>query len=221
MSQRDYRLFIQDMETTYSLPLFNDNLNPTQSSLYERNPIRRVISEEAKAQLLPILFNEIDDKEKNSHCSITFEPFDREDQVIQLPCKHCFLVEPIMKWLTEESCECPVCRYVLDSQEKRVEEANAIEANAIEANAIEANAIEDAFSNIFLQQFLLRNFSSNNFSSNNFSSNNFSPNNFLSNNFLSIPYSETDILTSYIMQENMDNINHFFPQEEEEGEQES
>ena len=217
MSQEDYRLFIQDMEANYGLPLFNDHLNynyytvnPMQGSLYERNPIRRVISEEAKARLLPILFNEIDDKEKNSHCSITFESFDKEDQVIQLPCKHCFLVEPIMKWLTEESCECPVCRYVLDSQEKRVEEANAIEANAIEANAIEANAIEDAFSNIFLQQFLSRNFSSNNFLSNNF----------LSNNFLSIPYSETDILTSYIMQENMDNINHFFQQQEQEQEEE-
>ena len=113
---------------------FNDILNANdtyfpaatqtvmQNSLYERNPVRHVITEEVKNGLLPIKFRDATDAENNSHCSITFEPFQEEDDIIQLPCNHCFFVDPVMKWLTEESCECPVCRYKFDSVEKNIVE---------------------------------------------------------------------------------------------------
>ena len=39
--------------------------------------------------------------------------------IIQLPCTHTFNNEAILNWLTEESCECPVCRYKLSSKKKK------------------------------------------------------------------------------------------------------
>lgn len=123
--------------------LFNDLLNANeryfpatttqsvmQNSLYERNPVRHVITEEVKHGLLPIKFRDATDRENNSQCSITCEPFQEDDDIIQLPCNHCFFVDPIMKWLTEESCECPVCRYKFDSMEKNVVETSSSSSSA-------------------------------------------------------------------------------------------
>jgi hypothetical protein len=90
---------------------------PVENSLYERNPVRRVITDEVKKTLTPSQYKDAIEKENNPTCSITFESFQEEDIIIQLPCKHCFFVEAIMRWLTEESCECPVCRYKFDSME--------------------------------------------------------------------------------------------------------
>jgi len=100
-----------------------------QSSLYDRNPIRHVITDEVKNTLIPIKFIHAKDIENNLTCSIMCEPFQENDDIIELPCNHCFFVEPIMKWLTEDSCECPVCRYKFDSMEKNVGEEENIEIN--------------------------------------------------------------------------------------------
>jgi hypothetical protein len=108
----------------FQMPLSTVSRSPSQrilqTSLYDRNPIRHVITDEVKKTLIPIKFRDIKDAENNSKCSILFEAFQENDDVIQLPCNHCFFVEPIMKWLTEDSCECPVCRYKFDSMEKNI-----------------------------------------------------------------------------------------------------
>jgi hypothetical protein len=88
-------------------------------SLYDRNPIRHVITDDIKNSIIPIKFKDLEDKENNNKCSITMDPFNDDDDIIQLPCSHCFLVEPIMQWLTEENCVCPVCRYCFESTEKK------------------------------------------------------------------------------------------------------
>jgi hypothetical protein len=88
-------------------------------SLYDRNPIRHVITDDIKNSLIPIKFKHLEDKENNNKCSITMDPFNDDDDIIQLPCSHCFLVEPIMQWLTEENCVCPICRYCFESTEKK------------------------------------------------------------------------------------------------------
>jgi hypothetical protein len=93
-----------------------------QASLYDRNPIRRVITDEIKNSIIPIKFRDAKDIENNLKCSIMCETFQEDDDIIQLPCNHCFFAEPIMKWLTEDSCECPVCRYKFDSMEKNMGE---------------------------------------------------------------------------------------------------
>jgi hypothetical protein len=105
-------------------PVFQNSPSQTilQNSLYDRNPIRHVITNEVKENLNSIKFKDAIDRENNLKCSISCDIFKDYDDIIQLPCNHCFFVEPIMKWLTEESCECPVCRYKFDSIEKNTRE---------------------------------------------------------------------------------------------------
>jgi Ring finger domain len=121
------------------LPFYNipepNSQNVLHQSLYDRNPIKHVITEEVKNSLSPIKFKDAKDKETNEKCSISRETFDEEDDIIQLPCNHCFFIEYIMQWLTEESCECPVCRYKFDSMEKNtrhIESDEPIEIEGIE-----------------------------------------------------------------------------------------
>jgi hypothetical protein len=118
---------------TYLDDLFNDllieliilsllntstNTNILNTSLYERNPVKNVITDEVKNNLQSIKFKDIINKENNTSCAITQDEFSDEDMVIQLQCSHCFNNDAILHWLTEESCECPVCRYKLESKEK-------------------------------------------------------------------------------------------------------
>lgn len=92
----------------------------TNLSLYDNAPIKLVISDEEKNKLLPIKYKDALHKQQNSACFITQDDFQDEDDIIQLPCNHCFTPDSIMHWLTEECAECPVCRYKFDSIEKRV-----------------------------------------------------------------------------------------------------
>ena len=89
-------------------------------SLYDSSPIKMVISDEEKNKLVPIKYKDALQKEQNITCFITQDDFQENDDIIQLPCNHCFTPDSIMRWLTEECAECPVCRYKFDSVEKRV-----------------------------------------------------------------------------------------------------
>jgi len=120
-----FRLILQDIITNdvyFPIVPRSPSQRVLQTSLYDRNPIRHVITDEVKSALTPIKFKDANDIENNLKCSIMCETFKEDDDVIQLPCNHCFFVEPIMKWLTEDSCECPVCRYKFDSMEKNTRE---------------------------------------------------------------------------------------------------
>jgi len=92
----------------------------TNQSLYDSAPIKLVISDEEKNKLIPIKYKDALHKEQNTACFITQDDFQDEDDIIQLPCNHCFTPDSIMQWLTEECAECPVCRHKFDSVEKRV-----------------------------------------------------------------------------------------------------
>ena len=59
---------------------------------------------------------------RNSSCPITQTDFAVNQQVIKLPCNHCFEPDEIKQWVKEESAECPVCRFALKSVEKKKEE---------------------------------------------------------------------------------------------------
>jgi hypothetical protein len=90
-------------------------------SLYDSRPIKLVISDEDKNTLTTIKYQDVVNKEQHTACFITQEDFKDDDDVIQLPCLHCFISESIMRWLTEESAECPVCRYKFETKEKKVD----------------------------------------------------------------------------------------------------
>jgi hypothetical protein len=125
-------------------------------SLYDRNPIKYVITEDVKNSLIPIKFKHAIDKENNEKCSITVEIFKDDDEIIQLPCNHCFFVEPIMKWLTEDSCECPVCRYKFERIEKKVVETEEVEeveevvVEEVEEEIEEASTFDDHYDNYYI-----------------------------------------------------------------------
>jgi hypothetical protein len=106
--------------------LLNDsfeNIDPVNEvltrSLYDANPNVNVASEEELQKLSQIKYKNALNKELHTECAITKEPFEDDSDIIQLPCNHCFFVEPIQKWLSESSCECPICRYKFHSIEKK------------------------------------------------------------------------------------------------------
>jgi hypothetical protein len=117
-------------------PFYNSSVPNSQAilhqSLYDRNPIKNVVTEEVKNGLSPIKFTDAKERETNNKCCITMEKFNDDDDIIQLPCSHCFHVEPIIHWLTEESCECPVCRYKFDSMEKNTRHIESDESVEID-----------------------------------------------------------------------------------------
>jgi len=133
-------------------PFYNTSVPNSQAilhqSLYDRNPIKNVVTEEVKNGLSTIKFKDAKDREKNDKCSISMEKFNEDDDIIQLPCNHCFCIEPIMQWLTEESCECPICRYKFDSVEKNtrhIESDETVEIDDMEdlPDLIEINENEN------------------------------------------------------------------------------
>ena len=87
-------------------------------SLYERSPIIKVVPDEILEQLPRIKYAECRCPDQNRVCAITYDEFVEDSIIIQLPCNHCFLVEPIINWLSQNSCECPVCRFAMESVEK-------------------------------------------------------------------------------------------------------
>ncbi len=116
--------------------------NILHESLYDRNPIRNVVDENViQDTLVSKKYATIFDKDEHKKCAISLDYFNDDDDVIQLPCNHCFFVEPIMQWLTNESCECPICRYKLESVEKRVNYSSNDEQD-VESNEGDVSDIE-------------------------------------------------------------------------------
>lgn len=124
-------------------------------SLYDSSPIKMVISDEEKNKLIPIKYKDALHKEQNIACFITQDDFQEEDNIIQLPCNHCFTPDSIMHWLVEECAECPVCRYKFDSVEKRI--VSNTDNDLPELIEVENPNIQNNFdinNNIFLNNFI-------------------------------------------------------------------
>jgi len=85
--------------------------NILHQSLNDENPMKQVITKEEENKLKSIKFKDVLSKDKNEICTITQDAFKDDDEIIQLPCNHCFHKDVILNWLTKEKGECPVCRY--------------------------------------------------------------------------------------------------------------
>ena len=70
-----------------------------------------------------------------SSCCITMVDFNENETIAELPCKHCFNKDAIIKWLTEESATCPICRYKLESHEISVDNEEKQPESNQETNA--------------------------------------------------------------------------------------
>lgn len=56
------------------------------------------------------------DMDVDSSCPICIESYNEDDDVVILPCKHCFHKDCLFQWLKEHS-ECPSCRHSIDQTE--------------------------------------------------------------------------------------------------------
>lgn len=121
-----------ESESDGELPsLFNNSYNISESqiinnSFYQENPYKNVFDIENNRYLLK---HSCYDKNahKNSSCPIYMVDFEDEDEVVELPCGHCFIPEAIYEWLEKQSNCCPFCRYELPSKEIKVEQKDTTE----------------------------------------------------------------------------------------------
>jgi hypothetical protein len=91
--------------------------NVMEASLYDRSPVRCVITPEAMQDLLSLSLSGL--VGVNKCCPITQVDLAEGDAVLVLPCGHAFLKDAIQTWLETESATCPVCRHALPSREMR------------------------------------------------------------------------------------------------------
>lgn len=106
--------------TRTSINSFNNVLN--SSFEQDKNKYKKILSNKGKEQLKKVKFN--DSSKNNTSCPIFHTEFENDDTIIELPCLHCFTPEAIERWLSEESAQCPVCRFELDSEEVEIKEKN-------------------------------------------------------------------------------------------------
>ena len=118
-----YILSSQDENARMITSLFNqENLytdhytdqDYIDDSLNDSSTIKKLISEEGKKQLHQIKYSK---NEKYTCCPITLTDFNIDEDIIKLPCEHCFEPTAIKQWLIKEKAECPVCRFQLDYNE--------------------------------------------------------------------------------------------------------
>lgn len=121
MNMEENDLFFYAIQEILSFHQNNNENFILHQSLYEKNPIKHVISEKVKNELQICKYKDASNKDNCKSCCITQDDFLDDDDIIQLPCEHCFFPEPIMKWLTEESSACPVCKNSLESVELKKE----------------------------------------------------------------------------------------------------
>lgn len=92
--------------------------NVLQTTLNQKNCYKDVLSDEGKQQIKFLTYKKGDFEEKK--CAILQVPFEDDETIAQLPCGHIFNKDSILQWLEEESNKCPVCRYELESKEKKI-----------------------------------------------------------------------------------------------------
>ena len=89
--------------------------NVMEASLYDRSPVRTVITPDAMQHLLQTAACVHADADRV--CPIMQAEFKEGDAALALPCGHVFIRDAIQTWLETESAECPVCRHALPSRE--------------------------------------------------------------------------------------------------------
>tara|TARA_A100001015_G_C14907607_1_gene679019 strand:+ start:63 stop:1139 length:1077 start_codon:yes stop_codon:yes gene_type:complete len=107
----------------------NDNLNVIYRNLFEqsfqaKNKYKKIAPDQVINDLKKIKFKSNDEYFKNTSCPIYYTDFEDGEEITILPCNHCFNNIAIKKWLSEESNECPVCRYEFSYNEIKIDTKN-------------------------------------------------------------------------------------------------
>jgi hypothetical protein len=186
-----YLTYDEEYNNTTSLESF------INSTFENRTKIKKVISTSELEKLKPQKFIKINETETNNQCPILCYNFEENEEIIKLPCNHNYNCEAIIKWLSEESNTCPVCRHEFDykeinsdnkrqntqdesnteNTENTQDESNTEntentqdESNTENTESTENTNIYNLFSNeeILMQQILFNSYSNNNHSNNSY-----------------------------------------------------
>jgi hypothetical protein len=144
------------------------------STFENKTKFKKVISDSELEKLKPQKFNKINETETNIECPILYYNFEENEEIIKLPCNHNYNCDAILKWLSQESNTCPVCRYEFDYKEINIDnkrQTTNVETTNVETTNVETTNDYDLFSNeeILIQESLLNSYSNNNYSNNNYS----------------------------------------------------
>jgi hypothetical protein len=121
-----YIRFLEDMLQLPPLTITNNNfsalLRETLSG--DENPIKYVLSVDGEQKIETVEFDPEIYPNING-CPITIKEFKKGDMISKLPCNHLFNTDAILKWLKEEKAECPICRFKMESVEKKSERSDS------------------------------------------------------------------------------------------------
>jgi hypothetical protein len=96
-----------------------DNLHQRENQIieFEESPtnIKYIISDDGKKLLKCKEYKK--GEYSQDICPILNQPFNENQQIIELPCKHIFDEKSILFWLENQKSECPVCRFKLPCKE--------------------------------------------------------------------------------------------------------
>ena len=90
----------------------------------DKNPVKHVLSVDGEQKIETVEFDPEIYPDINC-CPITIKAFKKGDMISKLPCNHLFNTDAILKWLKEEKAECPICRFKLESTEKKLERSDS------------------------------------------------------------------------------------------------
>jgi len=98
-------------------PAYLDRLLQNSLETTEKK-YKMVLSKDGKEQIKHKPYT-VDEFKDQRFCPISQKEFEEGEEVAQLPCNHIFEPENILKWLEKENATCPICRFKLESVEKR------------------------------------------------------------------------------------------------------
>lgn len=135
------------------------------STFENKTKFKKVISDSELEKLKPQKFNKINETTTNIQCPILYYNFEENEEIIKLPCNHNYNCEAIIKWLSQESNTCPVCRHEFDYKEINIDNKRQIhEQEGSSTENVETTSIHTLFSNeeILMQEILLNTYSNSN-----------------------------------------------------------
>ena len=152
-----YMNYYEETEDTTFLESFINN------TFENKAKFKKVISDSELEKLKPQKFNKIYETETNIGCPILYYNFEENEEIIKLPCNHNYNCDAILKWLSQESNTCPVCRYEFDYKEINIDN-NRQEQDEEQEQDVETTNIYNLLSNeeILIQESLLNSYSNNN-----------------------------------------------------------
>ena len=104
--------YIDDLIDVFYANIFLDSL--MINSLNESYIYKNVITSDIKKSLNITQYTSHNENSLNATCPITLIDFKENQDIIKLPCNHCFIPDAILHWLEKEKAECPMCRLKLE-----------------------------------------------------------------------------------------------------------